>query len=107
MTKKERVRPGLLNAKRKIRVAKGSGTTVQDVNKLLKMYQEMSKAMKKIRKMGGLKGLASMFGSGGGAAGAGMGGQNPGMGAPMGGLPDMSAGGLPPDLANLLNKKKK
>ncbi len=105
MTKKERVRPGLLNAKRKVRVAKGSGTTVQDVNKLLKMHKEMSRAMKKIRKMGGLKGLASMFG--GGAAGAGMGGESGGMGgAPMGGLPDMSQGGLPPDLANLLNKKK-
>ena len=103
MTKQERVRPGLLNAKRKVRVAKGSGTTVQDVNKLLKMHKEMSRAMKKIRKMGGLKGLASMFGGGGGAAGAGMGGQP---GAPMGGLPDMSPGNLPPDLQDLLNKKK-
>ncbi|HEY9090558.1 signal recognition particle protein [Parasphingorhabdus sp.] len=105
MTKEERVRPGLLNAKRKVRVAKGSGTTVQEVNKLLKMHQEMSKAMKKIKKMGGLKGLASMFGGMGGAAGAGMGGQNGGMSG-MPGLPDMTPGGLPPDLANLLNKKK-
>jgi len=102
MTREERTRPGLLNAKRKRRVAIGSGTTVQDVNKLLKMHQEMAKAMKRIKKMGGIKGLMSMFGGGGGAAGAGMGG--PGGGMP--GLPDMSAGGLPPDLANLLNKKK-
>ena len=57
MTPKERTKPELLNAKRKIRIAKGSGTTVQDVNKLLKMHQEMATAMKKIRKMGGLKGL--------------------------------------------------
>ena len=105
MTKEERVRPGLLNAKRKRRVAIGSGTTVQDVNKLLKMHQEMAKAMKRIKKMGGIKGLMSMFGGGGGAAGAGMGGQGGGM-AGMPGLPDMSPGGLPPDLANLLNKKK-
>ncbi len=105
MTKEERTRPGLLNAKRKRRVAIGSGTTVQDVNKLLKMHQEMAKAMKRIRKMGGIKGLMSMFGGGGGAAGAGMGGQDGGM-AGMPGLPDMSPGGLPPDLANLLNKKK-
>ena len=42
MTPKERAQPELLNAKRKIRVAKGSGTTVQDVNKLLKMHQEMA-----------------------------------------------------------------
>jgi|TARA_R110002020_G_scaffold87537_4_gene215745 signal recognition particle subunit SRP54 len=104
MTREERVRPGLLNAKRKRRVAIGSGTTVQDVNKLLKMHQEMAKAMKRIKKMGGIKGLMSMFG-GGGAAGAGMGGQSGGMSG-MPGLPDMSSGGLPPDLANLLNKKK-
>ncbi|NCP50611.1 MAG: signal recognition particle protein, partial [Sphingomonadales bacterium] len=95
----------LLNAKRKRRVAIGSGTTVQDVNKLLKMHQEMAKAMKRIKKMGGIKGLMSMFGGGGGAAGAGMGGQGGGMSG-MPGLPDMSPGGLPPDLANLLNKKK-
>src|ERR1051325_8858798 len=42
MTPKERTKPDLLNAKRKIRVAKGSGTTVQDVNKVLKMHQEMA-----------------------------------------------------------------
>ncbi len=105
MTKEERVRPGLLNAKRKRRVAIGSGTTVQDVNKLLKMHQKMSKAMKRIKKMGGIKGLMSMFGGGGGAAEASIGGQGGGMvGIP--GLPDMSPGNLPPDLQDLLNKKK-
>jgi len=66
MTAKERAKPDVLNAKRKIRVAKGSGTTVQDVNRLLKMHQEMATAMKKIRKMGGLGKLAAMFGGGGG-----------------------------------------
>ncbi|WP_039337487.1 signal recognition particle protein, partial [Novosphingobium subterraneum] len=65
MTPKEREKPELLNAKRKIRVAKGSGTQVQDVNKLLKMHQEMAKAMKQIKKMGGLKGLGALFGKGG------------------------------------------
>src|SRR5204863_6158525 len=39
MTAKERARPEIINAKRKIRVAKGSGTTVQEINKLLKMHQ--------------------------------------------------------------------
>jgi signal recognition particle subunit SRP54 len=67
MTPKERAKPELLNAKRKIRVAKGSGTTVQEVNKLLKMHQEMANAMKKIRKMGGLGKLGALFGGGGGA----------------------------------------
>jgi len=109
MTKVEREKPGLLNAKRKIRVAKGSGTTVQDVNKLLKMHKEMAGAMKKIKKMGGLKGLAAMFGKGAdpeaGLSDAmnGMGqGLPPGLGGQGAGL---SGGGLPPDIARLLNKK--
>ncbi len=61
MTAKERPRPEIINAKRKIRVAKGSGTTVQEVNKLLKMHQEMSNAMKRLKKLGGFGKLASMF----------------------------------------------
>jgi len=65
MTAKERAKPELINAKRKIRIAKGSGTTVQEVNKLLKMHQEMSTAMKRLKKMGGLGKLAAMFGKGG------------------------------------------
>jgi signal recognition particle subunit SRP54 len=107
MTPKERAKPELLNAKRKIRVAKGSGTNVQDVNKLIKMHQEMARAMKRIKKMGGLKGLAAMFGKGGGD----MGGAMEGMaGLPKGSLPPgfgggPGSGGLPPDLARLLGKK--
>ncbi|HST36481.1 MAG TPA: signal recognition particle protein [Allosphingosinicella sp.] len=93
MTPKERGKPELMNAKRKIRVANGSGTTVQDVNKLLKMHQEMATAMKKIKKMGGLSKLGALFGGGGmgGLGGAG------GMGGP-GGLPPIGGpgGGLPP-----------
>ncbi|MBF5088694.1 signal recognition particle protein [Novosphingobium sp. NBM11] len=99
MTPTERTRPELLNAKRKIRVAKGSGTQVQDVNKLLKMHMEMAKAMKQIKKMGGLKGLGALFGKGGlGAAmpgldqQAGPGGLG-GLGGGLGG--GMGAGGLP------------
>ena len=100
MTPKERARPDLLNAKRKIRIANGSGVQVQDVNKLLKMHQEMERAMKQIKKMGGLKGLASMFGKGGlGAAMPGLGG---GMGG--GGLPGLGGGGGAPDLTNFLKK---
>ncbi len=71
MTAKERAKPEIINAKRKIRIAKGSGTTVQEVNKLLKMHQEMSTAMKRLKKMGGLGKLAAMFGGGGGIGGAG------------------------------------
>jgi signal recognition particle subunit SRP54 len=46
MTPKERRKPVILNAKRKKRVAKGSGTRVQDVNRVLKQYQAMRKMMK-------------------------------------------------------------
>ncbi|MGB5778820.1 MAG: signal recognition particle protein [Allopontixanthobacter sediminis] len=95
MTPKERANPALLNAKRKKRVAAGAGMQVQDVNRLLKMHQEMSKAMKQIKKMGGLKGLGAMFGKGG------MGAAMPGLGGPGGG----GMGDLPPDLQKLLNKK--
>jgi len=65
MTAKERAKPELINAKRKIRIAKGSGTTVQEINKLLKMHQEMSTVMKRLKKMGGLGKLAAMFNKGG------------------------------------------
>ncbi len=90
MTAKERAKPELLQAKRKIRIAKGSGTTVQDVNKLLKMHQEMSSAMKKIKKMGGMKGLGALLGKGGGLGGL-MGG---------GGMPQ----GLPPGFDQIMKK---
>ncbi len=114
MTPKERKMPKLLNAKRKKRVAAGSGTQVQEVNKVLKMHQEMAKAMKQIKKMGGLKGLGALFGKGGmGAAMPGLGG--PGGPGPMGGLPGLGSGGgkgptvdpdtLPADLRDMLNKK--
>lgn len=108
MTAKERVKPELLNAKRKIRVAKGSGTTVQDVNKLLKMHQEMANAMKKIRKMGGLGKLGALFGGGGGMGGlGGLGGAGP-----AGGLPGLPGGGgaggapfgLPPGFDKFMKK---
>ena len=107
MTPKERARPELLAAKRKIRVAKGSGTTVQDVNKLLKMHQEMAGMMKKMKKMGGLSKLGALFGKGGPGAGdldAMMG----GAGLPPGGLPGLPGGnpqGLPPGFQNFLKKR--
>ncbi len=95
MTVKERAKPELINAKRKIRIAKGSGTTVQEVNKLLKMHQEMSTAMKKIKKMGGIKGMMAMLGKGGlGGLGNAIGGAD--MGDMMGKLGGAGGGpGLP------------
>lgn len=46
MTKGERNNPGILNASRRVRIAKGSGTTVTDVNRLLKQFDDMKKLMK-------------------------------------------------------------
>jgi len=82
MTRKERQHPKVLNASRKKRVASGSGTSVQEINKLLKMHRQMSDMMKKMgRQKGGLKG---MFG---------------------GGMPDMGAmaqeAQIPPDMSNM------
>lgn len=79
MTVKERRNPKLINGSRRKRIAAGSGTTVPEVNRLLKQFTMMNKMMKKMGKMGG-KGMPSM----------------PGMGA--GGMPDMPPGGLPPGM---------
>jgi signal recognition particle subunit SRP54 len=59
MTARERRDYRLINGSRRKRIARGSGTTVQDVNRLLKNYLEMKKMMKKFNKMGpkGLKRL--------------------------------------------------
>ena len=112
MTQKERSKPELLNAKRKIRIAKGSGTTVQDVNKLLKMHQEMANAMKKIKKMGGMKGMMAMLGKGG--MGGGMAGLGNALGGPQlgdmmgkagGGLPGLGGPAMPPGVPDFFKKK--
>ncbi len=55
MTPKERQNPKIINGSRKKRIARGSGTTVMDVNKVLKQYQEMKKMMKKMKKSGKMK----------------------------------------------------
>ncbi len=57
MTKSERRNPKLLNASRRRRIALGSGTSVPEINRLLKQYQDMSDMMKKMKRLG-QKGLA-------------------------------------------------
>lgn len=52
MTKKEREKPEILNASRKKRIAAGSGTSVNDINRLAKQQQQMQTVMKKMKKMG-------------------------------------------------------
>jgi signal recognition particle subunit SRP54 len=85
MTPKERRNPDLIKASRKVRIAAGSGTSVPDVNKLLKQHQQMETVMKRMKKMGGLGALGAMMGGGG----------LPGMGGLGGGLGKLPGGGMP------------
>ncbi|HEY7645439.1 MAG TPA: signal recognition particle protein, partial [Hyphomicrobiales bacterium] len=64
MTPKERRAPKILQASRKKRIAAGSGTSVQEVNKLIKMHRQMADMMKSVAK--GKGGLGKLFGMGGG-----------------------------------------
>ena len=86
MTPAERRNPDILNGSRKRRITQGSGTTIQDLNRLVKQHKQMAKMMKKMK--GG--GMAKMM--------RGLGGM-PGMGGMKGGMPPMggmSGGDLPP-----------
>ena len=69
MTEKERRKPDIINGSRKKRIAAGSGTSIQEVNKLLKQFGQMQKTMKKMKRKGGLQkmmqGLGGMSGGGG------------------------------------------
>ena len=73
MTRKERRNPKLLDGSRRKRIAAGSGTKVEDVNKLMKMHRQMADMMKAMGgaagKRGPMAGLANMFGMGGGMGG--------------------------------------
>jgi signal recognition particle subunit SRP54 len=110
MTPRERRNPDILSASRKRRIASGSGTKPEDINRLLKMHRTMADVMKAMgggAKRGPMAGLANMLGFGGGG---GMpspeqmaelakkmpGGQMPGS---LPGLP--GAGGLPPTMPGL------
>ena len=113
MTKPERKNPKLLNASRKKRVAAGSGTDVQDINKLVKMHRQMTDMMKAMGKKRGL--LGQIFGGGAPAdmpADLPEGGMMPPgfPGLPPGGLAGLGAGsmpGLPRGLPGLPRSKKR
>ena len=60
MTLEERTSPGVINGSRKKRIAKGSGTSVQQVNQLLKQFDQMSKMMKMMQGGGGRKMMQMM-----------------------------------------------
>ena len=71
MTMRERVNPDILNGSRKRRITQGSGTQIQDLNRLLKQHKQMQKVMKKMKGIGmanmmrGLGGMQSKMGPGG------------------------------------------
>jgi signal recognition particle subunit SRP54 len=109
MTPKERRNPDLLKASRKRRIAAGSGTKPEDINKLVKMHRTMADVMKAMggAKRGPMAGIANMLGLGGGFGGgmpnaeqmAALAKKMPGglpAGGPAGGLP-----GLPPNFPGL------
>ncbi len=80
MTPRERTNPDVLNGSRKRRITVGSGTQIQDLNRLLKQHKQMQKMMKKLK--GGnmanmMRGLGGMQGPGGGGGFPGGGGQFP------------------------------
>ena len=103
MNKKERRQVGLLNASRRRRIAAGSGTSVQDVNRLVKQYQDMAKMMKRLGKAGGgdPAAMAAMFGGGDAPADVASGASSGEAMPNLGNMPDLSAlkamrgGGLP------------
>jgi signal recognition particle subunit SRP54 len=135
MTPRERRNPDLLKASRKRRIAAGSGTKPEDINRLLKMHRTMADVMKAMggAKRGPMAGIANMLGLGGGMPSAeqmaalakkmpgglpagGSGGGLPGLppnfpglpGALPGGLPGLGPklpGGLPPGFPGLGKKK--
>ncbi len=69
MTPEERRHPKIINSSRKKRIARGSGTSVQEVNQLLKQFEQMQKMMKMMQKGGGLKNMMRMLGGGRGFPG--------------------------------------
>jgi signal recognition particle subunit SRP54 len=117
MTPAERRKPDLINGSRKRRIANGSGSQIQDVNRVLKQHLQMEKMMKKLASPGGMlkmmRGLQGVMpgGLGGSVPGGGKGGLPPGMGGGMGGPGGMGGmGGLPGPggikLPDGFNKKK-
>ena len=60
MTREERLRPETINGSRRKRIAKGSGTSVEEVNKLLRQFDQMKKLMKQFSKPGKLRGFGGM-----------------------------------------------
>ena len=72
MTPDERRFPDKINGSRKKRIARGSGTEIQDVNRLLKQHKQMQKMMKKVTGKGGMQKMMRAMGGMKGPGGGGM-----------------------------------
>ncbi len=105
MTREERRNPKLLNGSRRSRIAKGSGTQVADVNKLMRQFEQMRELMKRMGKGGFGKFGGGMPGLGNMSALGGLGGMG---GLPgLGGFPGIGAGGSSPKSMSKADKNKK
>jgi signal recognition particle subunit SRP54 len=102
MTPKERRNPKVLDGKRKRRIAAGSGTKVEEINKLIKMHRQMSDMMKSMGKRGGL--MQRMMGMGGGGAAAPSEAEMERMRGELGRLDPKALEALPKDLKEQLPK---
>ena len=69
MTPKERRFPDSINPSRKKRITAGSGTQIQDLNRLLKQHKQMQKMMKKMNKKGAMDNMMQQMGNMGGGGG--------------------------------------
>ncbi len=69
MTKKERAKPDIINGQRRKRIAAGAGVTVEEVNKLMKQYEQMKKMFKQMNSKGGKRNLMRKMGNMGGNMG--------------------------------------
>jgi len=93
MTRKERIEHTLIDASRKTRIARGSGSTIAEVNQLLRQYDQMRKMMQQMNRGGMLAGLGKrMMGGLGGGLGNMMGGLGSGIGGLLGGGEDFESG---------------
>ncbi|MHB8220765.1 MAG: signal recognition particle protein [Acidimicrobiales bacterium] len=97
MTPAERIDPTVVDGSRRVRIARGSGTSTQDVNQLLKQFREMQKQMRQMMAGGGLPGMGGMSGKGGGRLGGLLGGRQQ-----FDALEALAAGGDDGGLAGLL-----
>jgi len=104
MTRSERNDHRIIDASRKTRIAGGSGTTIGEVNQLLRQYEQMRKMMAQMNKGGLLAGLGKrMMGGLAGGLGGMLGGGTPGMG----GMPGLPSGGDEDSGSRSVKKKKR